>query len=769
MLFPDEQQPATTRPAKKRSSASVPRVPQGHRTPLVAALLTNSKTAQSKLNKLRVKYRKKCQELSDLKKTIEDDSLLAIKDRISPALFKIIQCQLRNSKRKPKGYRYTDDEKVVFMGIHQTGPRGYRCLPIIKPSKKTIKTTLESLQLQPGINEIVIKSLKTRVSGMEEAQKHVSIVFDETAAKVHFQYCAATDLVTGFVDLGNGARRALAGEEVMVGMVRCIYGSWKQPIAFWYTNRKLTSQDFSKIFKECISAVLSTGLYVRCMVTDGLQKNAAAVRLLGSTMNKPFISVEGQKIFALSDVPHLLKSLRNALMKYPLILKNGTVIKKSYIDTFIRHDMQMQPRLCNKITETHLTPNNFQKMNVSLAAQLLSKKVAAGLLVYSLFGALPKDAMHTAKFCERINNFFDSWNGIEILDDQTTFKKALTDTSGHIKLWAEMFDEIKYWNFAGSTNLKFAENFLIAMQAVTMLWEDLKSEGFQFLPVGHINQDCLENFFSVLRQLGGHRHSIALNDVPSLFASALIRNLTTTVKGKNCRDDNALNLLHLKTLLDSAKAAKQTTKQQDEINEDHTFFFEENAALSVTEEEDIEDEEEEEEEEIAPDQPVLILTDAQFCQKILDRMSSVNGAYVVAPLIEKHSKALDCADCRGILQTSPAFPLHALHMVSSSLLDQQQPSEIITKCVEDIFKTAYRVIPPIAHEKILGSFLPIVEDLASVKRLQLCPVHVDRTHDIIRDICRAAVENLLISMNQNYKLKKQQGKKSQKLQTVSHH
>ncbi|KAK3926177.1 Transposable element P transposase [Frankliniella fusca] len=765
--------------SRKQVLASVPRVQPVHQTPLVSTLLHTARNTRSSLLDLKRRYLKKCQEMKVLKRNQEENALLVLKNKISPSLFKILKCQIRNYNRKPRGRRYTQDEKVVFLGMHQNGPKAYRSSPWIKPTQQTVRTALQELGLKPGINPILISALKTRADGMQEEKKEVLLVFDETAAKVNFVYCQKTDEIKGYSDLGDGVKRALPGEELMVAMVRCIFGNWKQPLAFFYTNKKLNASDFKKIFTDCITAVLSTGLRVRSMVTDGLTKNGAAVKALGATLESPYFFINDRKIYALSDVPHLLKSLRNALMLYWLRLKDGTLVKKEYIDEFVRLDMQMTPRLVKNITETHLNPNTFQKMSVPLAAQLLNRKIAAGIMVYSLF-SLPQEATYTAKFCERIHNFFDSWNGIVVDDENTeTYKKAFTDNSGHLKLWEEMYEEIKHWTFIGSTNLQFPRNFLIAMQAVSQLYFDLKSEGYEFLPVGHINQDCLENFFSVLRALGGHRHTIALNEVPSLFASALIRNLTTSVKGKNCRDDNALNLVHLQALLDAARAAKeQRAKEISEAEpEDTTFYFFEPPTPVVEETEGVEEEEMEEdveEEGLLGEEnavtPNPILTTQEFCDKVLQGMGSINSASVAAPLIRKHSTAINCSECSKLLLTSPEFPLHALHTFGSTAntFNQLQPSKNITKCVEDIYRSAFETVPKISHTSgVMASFQDVVKSLPSVRAFQLCPHHEDRREAIVRDISCAALNDVVLSINQTYKMKKQQ-KKSRKYQVVSH-
>lgn len=82
----------------------------------------------------------------------------------------------------------------------------------------------------------------------------------------------------------------------------------------------------------------------------------------------------------------------------------------------------MNPRLVRKITETHLNPNTFQRQNVALAAQLLSTKVAAGMLAYTVNGGLPPDAMYTARFCQRIDELFQTLNGVEVSKEEESVR-----------------------------------------------------------------------------------------------------------------------------------------------------------------------------------------------------------------------------------------------------------------------------------------------------------------------------------------------------------
>lgn len=49
----------------------------------------------------------------------------------------------------------------------------------------------------------------------------------------------------------------------------------------------------------------------------------------------------------------------------------------------------------------------------------------------------------------------------------------------------------------------FQKGIICSINAVFALWEELKEEGFKYLLTSKLNQDCIENFFSGVRALGG--------------------------------------------------------------------------------------------------------------------------------------------------------------------------------------------------------------------------------------------------------------------------
>lgn len=85
-----------------------------------------------------------------------------------------------------------------------------------------------------------------------------------------------------------------------------------------------------------------------------------------------------------------------------------------------------------------------------------------------------------------------------------------------------MHDEMKGCHFLGSERVQVMKNWRRAMLALSMLWQDLQDEGYDYFPVGAINHDCLENYNSTMRVVEGHRHNPSVADFPSTFFTGLI-------------------------------------------------------------------------------------------------------------------------------------------------------------------------------------------------------------------------------------------------------
>ena len=56
---------------------------------------------------------------------------------------------------------------------------------------------------------------------------------------------------------------------------------------------------------------------------------------------------------------------------------------------------------------------------------------------------------------------------------------------------------------ARKERVAFQKGIIVSINSVLALWAELKEEGCKYLLTRKLNQDCLENFFSAVRSLGG--------------------------------------------------------------------------------------------------------------------------------------------------------------------------------------------------------------------------------------------------------------------------
>ena len=171
---------------------------------------------------------------------------------------------------------------------------------------------------------------------------------------------------------------------------------------------------------------------------------------------------------------------------------------------------------------------------------------------------LPQEALYSANFILDVSNLFDYFQGTK-----------LAPALAHVEIWKKALEKIPLWKFIDAPRpLPFLRSWQITLYAAIQLWEDMQEEGRAHLSIGSLTQDPLENFFSRARSKGGHRLTMACKEFTDCFTKVLVNDLTRTPKGKNCRDDNTVNLLLLEPLLRAAErhtaAANSSSQEEDE-------------------------------------------------------------------------------------------------------------------------------------------------------------------------------------------------------------
>ncbi|KAG8237434.1 hypothetical protein J437_LFUL016246 [Ladona fulva] len=100
---------------------------------------------------------------------------------LDPSLHLMVESNLRNIKRKPKGRRWSREEKLFYCTLYKRSPQTYRYLKerMSAPAPQTLISLINSVPLKPSINPTVFEHLTFRAKDMKAQNKYCTLLFDE--------------------------------------------------------------------------------------------------------------------------------------------------------------------------------------------------------------------------------------------------------------------------------------------------------------------------------------------------------------------------------------------------------------------------------------------------------------------------------------------------------------------------------------------------------------------------------------------------------------
>ena len=203
------------------------------------------------------------------------------------------------------------------------------------PSERTLRDYTHlfkaSTGIQPEVNAQIIKEAK--VDTLEEWKKYVAVVFDEVKIREDLVYNKHTSEIIGFLDLGevNNQLNSIAdvatkGEfaprsvatHMLVFMVRSLFTSFEFPYA-QFATRTASAAEIALMAWDVVRNLESCDLKVIALSCDGASTNRCFFKMYSSSKKKlpayktrnPY-SNDDRQIYFISDVPHLMKTVRNS-------------------------------------------------------------------------------------------------------------------------------------------------------------------------------------------------------------------------------------------------------------------------------------------------------------------------------------------------------------------------------------------------------------------------------------------------------------------------
>ena len=467
-------------------------------------------------------------------------------------LVALILTQVKVAGKKGAEIRWPSADKMLALSVLYHSRKAYKLLQgMFKlPSISTLKRTLRRTNVYPGFNENLLNALKTKVQNFSIKDQQCVLIFDEMSIKSGLTYDIARDCIEGYEDFGFLGRTDFIANHATVFMVRGLYSKWKQPLCYFLSSGSINSDKLRQLTTVCITKLHDIGLHVRATICDqGSNDRSFLEHGLGVTVSKPYFYVNNRKIYVFYDPPHLVKNIRNNLMKHGFV--QGTkAIKWQYIAQFYEFDSRLGIRMAPKLTDFHINLRPFAKMRVHLATQVLSHTVAAGISTLIALGKIEKKGHSTAEFVQFFDKLFNVFNSSNVTSNQP-MGHAISEHSGHIAFLGEAYRYLDTLKLPNGRFLPCVDGWKMSINALRMLWSDLHvngENGFKFMLTNRLNQDCLENLFCVVRGRGGFCDNPNAEQFRSAFRQIIVKQLLVKSDSSNCKSDSDRILLDLTSI-----------------------------------------------------------------------------------------------------------------------------------------------------------------------------------------------------------------------------
>ena len=479
-----------------------------------------------------------------------ESAMSCIKEYLPPQIMSFVDSQVKMSQRTKQGYRWEMKDKMLAMSVFFHSKKAYKILSrfFFLPSERTLQRDLQKMNMKPGFIDLLLEALKLKVSTMVEMDKNVALVFDEMSIKQGLVFNESQDTVEGFEDYGVIGTTKYIANHTIAFIVCGLASKWKQPVAYFLTSGPIQATKLQSLAKDCIRKLTEVGLNVVTLVCDQGSNNKSFLQTLEKvSITRPYMEVDGRKIFIFYDPPHLLKNVRNNLKKADLQVGDNMVSWQHIVD-FYNFDKSQKIQMAPKLKDKHIDLPPFASMRVNLAAQVLSHTVAAGISTLVLLKQLPEDAKCTAEFIEHFDVLFNSFNSHNYKSSQK-MGNAFSDKSGHDKFLRESFKLLDTIKKKGGDELPCIFGWKLNIVSLFGLWEYLKKEqGFKFLLTSRLNQDCAENLFSVICGMDGHRDNPDVTQLKACFKYVVADQLFVQSHLSNCQVDNDKMLLNISNI-----------------------------------------------------------------------------------------------------------------------------------------------------------------------------------------------------------------------------
>lgn len=402
-------------------------------------------------------------------------------------------------------HSWSEEDVAKALTLRSLSPKAYSFIrekwqfPL--PSSSTISRWASKLNVEPGVLHPIINLLRHKAATMTERERLCVVSFDETTIAQDWCYDMGSDTLYD------------PKHKVQCVMLRGLTAPWKQIIYY-----KFDTDMTRDILNDLILKVEAAGFIVIAMVNDLAPTNvrlwnSLGIDLINTCFTNPADST--RQIYVFADAPHLLKLIRNNFLDHGFTLdgnSKATVTATCVREIIIRSESDL--KTAHRLSHNHINVQGVKRMNVRLAAQLMSETTAKTIKFFGEQGLLKScewDA--TSKCLLLVDSWFDVFNSKSPFakkPSRVAYGKNLTEQKNILQ---SMMNTMKGMRVGSKNSLyPFQKGVLVSCQSLIKLYEFLSTKfEIKYIMTYRLNQDGLEHFFGYMRQMGAsYQHPNAI-------------------------------------------------------------------------------------------------------------------------------------------------------------------------------------------------------------------------------------------------------------------
>lgn len=369
---------------------------------------------------------------------------------LSPGQSMFLQQQVKASQKKNMcGMRWHPSLIRIALSIYLNSRSTYEMIRdsgVIKlPSSRTLFDYSHADVVKEGIDDVILKDLSEKVGKFEENYKkyHVlmademytskNLVFHKQSGELR-GYMKLNELdkemklLENFLDDPDKSYHPEQSSKILCFLVKGVCTSVKEVVATYAVSSVSIKQMYMWTW-DVIGALERSGVWVCAFTCDGSSTNRSFIKMHTPVSEDKFLpeSIPGNAIYAtinkaaphrvlyfISDVPHLLKTIRNCFNnsrrdkskgKRCLKLNGQRIVWDTIIDLYNMKKGKML-RKSYKLNAQNVFPDSYSCMRVPLAAAVMSRTVSNDIEQQNW-----PNTQETVRFIRYVNDWFDCLNG----------------------------------------------------------------------------------------------------------------------------------------------------------------------------------------------------------------------------------------------------------------------------------------------------------------------------------------------------------------------